>query len=245
MRGFRHWKQRLLRMSATALALPIAAGMIGVGVASAAPVGPVHMAPHGGYQVLMVPSSMGLIKVQVQWAKRGGGAALYLLDGMMARNDWNAWSHTSADGQGGNAMPEFANDNISLIMPVGGESSFYTDWYSPSNFNGQQVTYKWETFLSQELPNYLARYGVSPTDDGIVGLSMGGSAALAMAAYHRNQFRFAATFSGLMSPLAVQAIVKPFRFSWENFGACALASPSKWCVPYPRTNPSLEPEHQY
>ena len=199
MLGLRHWKQRLLRMSATALALPIAAGMIGVGVASAAPEGPVHMTPHGGYQVLMVPSSMGLIKVQVQWAKRGGAAALYLLDGMMARNDWNAWSHTSADGQGGNAMPEFVNDNINLVMPVGGESSFYTDWYAPSNFNGQQVTYKWETFLTQELPTYLTRFGVSPVDDGIVGLSMGGSGALAMAAYHPNQFKFTASLSGAIN----------------------------------------------
>jgi diacylglycerol O-acyltransferase / trehalose O-mycolyltransferase len=198
MRGFRNWKQRLLRAGATALAVPVAAGMVGVGVAAAAP-GPVHMTPQGGYQELMVPSTMGPIKVQVQWARRGGGAALYLLDGMMARNDWNAWSHTSADGQGGNARPEFANDNVTLVMPVGGESSFYTDWYSPSNFNGQQVTYKWETFLTQELPAYLARYGVSPSDDGIVGLSMGGSAALAMAAYHHNQFKFAATFSGAIN----------------------------------------------
>ena len=149
--------------------------------------------------MLLVPSTMGPIKVQVQWARRGGGAALYLLDGMMARNDWNAWSHTVADGQGGNAMPIFGNDNITLVMPVGGESSFYTDWYGPSNFNGQQVTYKWETFLTRELPAYLANYGVNPSDNGIVGLSMGGSAALAMAAYHHNQFKFAATFSGAIN----------------------------------------------
>ena len=37
-------------------------------------------------------------------------------------------------------------------MPVGGQSSFYTDWYSPSSFNNQPYTYKWETFLTQELP---------------------------------------------------------------------------------------------
>jgi diacylglycerol O-acyltransferase/trehalose O-mycolyltransferase len=179
--------------------MPLAAGVFGVTAAATAAPAPVHMAPHGGYQELLVPSSMGPIKVQVQWARRGGGAALYLLDGMQARNDWNAWSHPVADGQGGNAMPQFANDNVTLVMPVGGESSFYTDWYAPSNFNGQQVTYKWETFLTSELPAFLARYGVDPTDNGIVGLSMAGSAALAMAAYHRNQFRFAATFSGAIN----------------------------------------------
>ncbi|GAA3160103.1 alpha/beta hydrolase family protein [Rhodococcus baikonurensis] len=128
---------------------------------------------------------MGNIKVQVQWAARGGNAALYLLDGLRARNDANAWSFET------NAMDQYKNDNITLVMPVGGESSFYSDWYAPSNFNGQQITYKWET-LTQELPNFLANYGVSPTNNAVLGLSMGGSAALTLAAYHRDQFKFAA-----------------------------------------------------
>jgi len=193
MRGFRTWKQRLLGISAAALVLPTAAGVACAAVAAAAPV---HQAPAGGYKELLVPSSMGPIKVQVQFAKNGGGAALYLLDGMRARDDWNAWSQ-SFDQGGGNARAEFANDNINLVMPVGGVSSWYTDWYSPSNFNGQQVTYKWETFLTKELPTYLAKYGVSPVDDGIVGLSMSGSSALTLAAYHRDQFKFASCMSGM------------------------------------------------
>ena len=44
------------------------------------------------------------------------------------------------------------NSGISVVMPVGGQSSFYTDWYSPSSFNKQTYTYKWETFLTSELP---------------------------------------------------------------------------------------------
>src|SRR3546814_16832032 len=66
-------------------------------------------------------------------------------------------------------------------MPVGGESSFYTDWYAPSNFNAQPITYRWETFLTRELPDFLAGYGVSPTNNAIIVLSMGGSAALNLA----------------------------------------------------------------
>src|SRR3546814_2109727 len=84
-------------------------------------------------------------------------------------------------------------------MPVGGESSFYSDWYAPSNFNGQQITYKWETFLTEELPNFLANYGVSPTNNAVLGLSMGGSAALTLAAYHRDQFKFAGSLSGYLN----------------------------------------------
>lgn len=136
---------------------------------------------------------MGNIKVQVQWAARGGNAALYLLDGLRARNDANAWSFET------NAMDQYRNDNITLVMPVGGESSFYSDWYAPSNFNGQQITYKWETFLTEELPNFLANYGVSPTNNAVLGLSMGGSAALTLAAYHRDQFKFAGSLSGYLN----------------------------------------------
>ncbi|NUS45345.1 MAG: esterase family protein [Mycobacteriaceae bacterium] len=185
--------KRIVTALAAALVVPVAAGVAGGAVAGAAPAAPVRQTPPGGYQELLVPSTMGPIKVQVQWAKRGGNAAMILLDGMRARNDWNAWSHDT------NALQQFANDNVTLVLPVGGQSSLYTDWYSSSNFNGQKVTYKWETFLTKELPKFLAGFGVSPNNYGVAGLSMAGSSALAMAAYHRDQFKFAASFSGALN----------------------------------------------
>ncbi|WP_083873830.1 alpha/beta hydrolase [Nocardia paucivorans] len=190
----RGWRNRILAIGAAALALPVAAGFAAPTAAVAAPAhAPVLRAPAGGYEELMVPSGMGPIKVQVQWASRGGDAALYLLDGMRARDDRNAWSFET------NALEMFRNDNISLVMPVGGQSSFYADWYAPSNTNGQKFTYKWETFLTKELPAFLANYGVSPTNNAVAGLSMGGSAALTLAAYHRDQFKSAASYSGYLN----------------------------------------------
>ncbi|MFD1812082.1 alpha/beta hydrolase [Rhodococcus gannanensis] len=188
---FENLKRRLLGLSAAALVLPVAAGIAGTAVAGAAPAA--HRAPSGGYEEVSVPSSMGPIKVQIQWAKRGGGAALYLLDGMRARDDKNGWSFET------NAFEQYANDNVTLVMPVGGESSFYSDWIASSNFNGQDITYKWETFLTEELPDYLATRGVSRTNNGVIGLSMGGSAALTLAAYHRDQFKFAGSLSGYLN----------------------------------------------
>jgi diacylglycerol O-acyltransferase/trehalose O-mycolyltransferase len=89
-------------------------------------------------------------------------------------------------------------------MPVGGQSSFYTDWYSPSSFNSQSYTYKWETFLTRELPAWLAsQKQVSQTGNGVVGLSMSGGPALILSAYHPAQFRFAASLSGFLNPSAV------------------------------------------
>jgi diacylglycerol O-acyltransferase/trehalose O-mycolyltransferase len=57
-------------------------------------------------------------------------------------------------------------------MPVGGKSSFYSDWYQPAVGNGQTYTCKWKTFLTKELPAWLA-----PNGNAAVGLSMGPIAA--------------------------------------------------------------------
>ncbi|MFD4431310.1 alpha/beta hydrolase [Nocardia sp. NPDC058497] len=72
--------------------------------------------------------------------------------------------------------------------------------FRPSSTNQQATTYKWETFLTRELPDFLAGYGVSRTNNAIVGVSMGGNAALTLAAHHRDQFRFAGSFSGFLNP---------------------------------------------
>lgn len=81
--------------------------------------------------------------------KRPGGAAaptsgsspkaVYLLDGLRAQDDYSGWDINTT------AFDWFHDSGISVVMPVGGQSSFYTDWYSPSSFNSQTYTYKWET----------------------------------------------------------------------------------------------------
>ena len=83
-------------------------------------------------------------------------------------------------------------------MPVGGQSSFYTDWYSPSSFNNQTYTYKWETFLTQELPGVaghqqagLARRATASSD-----CRCRAAPALILSAYHPAQFSYAASLSG-------------------------------------------------
>ena len=124
--------------------------------------------------------------------------AVYLLDGMRARDDYNGWDIETQ------AFEWFDNSGVAVVMPVGGQSSFYTDWYSPSSFNKQGYTYKWETFLTQELPTWLAaNKQVSMTGNGVVGLSMSGGSALILSAYHPGQFRYAASLSGFLNPSAL------------------------------------------
>jgi diacylglycerol O-acyltransferase/trehalose O-mycolyltransferase len=129
--------------------------------------------------------------------KAAPGKAVYLLDGLRAQDDYSGWDINTA------AFDWFNNSGVAVVMPVGGQSSFYSDWYSPSNFNKQAYTYKWETFLTGELPQFLAATKqVSPTGNAVVGLSMSGGAALILSAYHPRQFRYAASLSGFLTPSA-------------------------------------------
>ena len=119
---------------------------------------------------------------------------LYLLDSMEAGDDFNGWDINTA------AFDLYKDSGISVVMPVGGKSSFYSDWYAPAAGNGGTFTYKWETFLTQELPAYLAtNRGVPTTGNAIVGFSMGGSSALVLAAYHPQQFIYAGSLSGFLN----------------------------------------------
>ncbi len=179
----------------------------------------------------MVPSSMGPVKVQAQWAKNGGSAAIYLLDGLRALDDRNAWSFET------NAGEMFANDNVNLIMPVGGQSSWYADWVKASNTNGQKYTYKWETFLTDELPRFLEGYGVSRTNNAAVGLSMSAPAALRMAALHRDQFKHASAFSGPLNWGApgMREAMRAMMLSAGRYNVDSMAAP--WSPQWLRMDP--------
>ncbi|MBU3060219.1 esterase family protein [Nocardia sp. NEAU-G5] len=228
------WRARLLAAGAAALALPLAAVVTVPTIATAAPVAhPVRQTPPGGYQDLMVPSSMGPIKVQVQWARHGGNAALLLLDGLRARDDRNAWSFET------NAQQMFGNDNVTLVMPVGGQSSWYADWQGPSNTNGQKFTYMWETFLTKELPNFLANYGVSHSNWAVAGLSMSGPASLRLAAFHRDQFKYAASFSGPLNWNApgMREAIRVMMLDAGRYNVDSMAMP--WSPQWLRSDPMV------
>ena len=144
-------------------------------------------------ETLMVPSAAMGRDIPVKF--QGGGArAVYLLDGIRARDDDSGWNIETA------AFENYYDSGLSVVMPVGGMSSFYTDWQSPAVGNGQTYNYQWETFLTSELPAYLAaNKDVSTSGNAVVGLSMSGSSALTLAAYHPDQFRYAGSLSGFLN----------------------------------------------
>lgn len=167
--------------------LPLAFVLVGGGTAVAHPYD--RLREHW----VAAPGGVGHIKVRIWLANNGSNKAVYLLDGLRATDDVSGWEHET------NAA-WLSDHGINVVEPVGGKSSFYADWYAPSNFNNQPYTYKWESFLTQNLPNFLANtYGISRTQNAVVGLSMGGNAALILSAYHRDQFAFAGSMSGYLN----------------------------------------------
>ncbi|MFI6870936.1 alpha/beta hydrolase [Nocardia sp. NPDC050406] len=161
---------------------------------------------------------MGPIKSRVFRAADGNtNRVVYALDGMRAPETLNGWEIET------NVAQVLTANNINVVMPVGGQSSFYADWNAPSDFfgvppgsagsatgsgvtemfmagPGKSYRYEWETFLTNQLRWALRdRLGFNPYRNGVFGLSMGGSAALVYANYHPDQFSFAGSFSGYLN----------------------------------------------
>jgi S-formylglutathione hydrolase FrmB len=94
----------------------------------------------------------------------------------------------------GNAANAIGGKGISVVAPAGGAYSMYTDWE-------QDGSKQWDTFLSNELPNWLAaNKGLAPGGHGTVGVSQGGYAAAALATFHPDRFRYAGSLSGFLTP---------------------------------------------
>jgi len=118
----------------------------------------------------------------------GGPHAVYLLDAFNAGDTVSNWVGP------GNAMNTLAGKGISAVAPAGGAYSFYTDWE-------QDGSKQWETFLSSELPDWLsANKGLAPGGHAIVGAAQGGTAAITLAEFHPDRFRYAGSMSGFLYP---------------------------------------------
>jgi diacylglycerol O-acyltransferase/trehalose O-mycolyltransferase len=182
--------RRLTIAAAVAAVLP---GLVGV-VGNTAPAG-AFSRPGLPVEYLMVPSAGMGRDIKVQFQSGGPNApGVYLLDGLRAQDDFNGWDINTA------AFEWYVDSGLATIMPVGGMSSFYSDWYKPACGKAGCQTYKWETFLTQELPAYLAaNKGVNPNRNAAVGLSMAGSAALTLSIYHPQQFQYAGSLSGFLN----------------------------------------------
>ncbi len=168
----------LLRLLCAAV-LAVAAG--GVAVANGG------TARAAGYESLMVPSASMGRDIPVAFLA-GGPHAVYLLDAFNAAPDVSNWVTA------GNAMNTLGGKGISVVAPASGACSMYTNWEK----DGSK---QWETFLSSELPDWLAaNRGLAPGGHAAVGASQGGYGAMALATFHPDRFGYGGSLSGFLYP---------------------------------------------
>ncbi|CAM3139424.1 alpha/beta hydrolase-fold protein [Prescottella defluvii] len=236
------WRKRALGFAAAALVLPIAAGLTSGGTAVAQSIGTpgapstMQAGAPGTVQrvdwltdrrvaVWVNSPSMGVpIQVQLLLARDWNAKpdakfpAVYMLDGMRARDDENGWTLDT------DAEAFFADKNVNVVLPIGGNSSFYADWLDQNNGHN----YQWETFLTKELPPILEGQWRTTQTRGAVGLSMGGTSAMMLAARNQGFFKFAGSLSGI---LATTTLGMPQAISFAIAEAGGFDSDAMWGNP--------------
>ncbi|MEE3848782.1 alpha/beta hydrolase family protein [Gordonia sp. LSe1-13] len=130
------------------------------------------------------------IKVQLLVPRDSDGPRpfLYMLGGLGEESEENSIWLIKTD-----AEKFFADKNVTVAMPIAGNGSFYTDWQRDDPELGR---YKWETFLTKELPPLLEARFDGNGSRGISGLSMGAGSSLTLAARNQGFYDSVAAFSG-------------------------------------------------
>src|SRR3989442_7162608 len=111
-----HWARRFAVAAIAAAVLPGVVGLAGGSATAGA-----FSRPGLPVEYLQVPSAAMGRDIKIQFQSGGANApALYLLDGMRAQEDYNGWDINTP------AFEWYNQSGIAVVMPVGGQSSFYS-----------------------------------------------------------------------------------------------------------------------
>ena len=154
----------LVVLVATALCV----GLVNAGSANAASFGRFYV---GGCGMPATPVDM--------WTRAGNYKTVIALDGLRATSDMSGWRHETH-------IQRMADSGVNVIQPVGGLASFYSDWEAKSPGNKIAYRYRWTCRLDSIIRALDARgLAVGPKQKyAMMGISMGGNAAMIYGAYH-------------------------------------------------------------
>jgi diacylglycerol O-acyltransferase / trehalose O-mycolyltransferase len=162
------------------------------------------------------PSMGRTIDVQVLTpaVKNGPRPSLYMLSGIGEEDPSNSmWLRK------GGAAEFFRDKNVNVVLPLAGPGSFYADWQKDDPKLGR---YKWETFLTQELPPLIDAEFDGNGRNGIAGLSMGAQSAMMLASRNPSLYSAVAAYSGcfssaeLLGQSSMRGIVTAFGGNADN-----------------------------
>ncbi|MFI6870474.1 alpha/beta hydrolase [Nocardia sp. NPDC050406] len=163
------------------------------------------------------PAMGRTIQVQVLHPADGGARpTYYLLDGLDPGAGQSTWTNAT------DAEPFFRDKNVNVVLPMGGQASYYTDWINDDPKFGR---YKWETFLTRELPPIIDGHFAGNGVNAIGGLSMGGNAAFTLAVRRPDLYQAVAGYSACPDTTIAQGAT---MFSIANRGGNPL---NMWGAP--------------
>ncbi|AZG46756.1 alpha/beta hydrolase [Gordonia insulae] len=117
----------------------------------------------------------------------GARPTLYMLDGAEAHDEESGWYALT------DLATLAAGEKLNVVTPVGDAHSYYTDWRAVDPGVGKK--YMYETFLTKELPPLIDDELGGNGRNAIAGASMGGVAALTLAARAPELYRGVAGYS--------------------------------------------------
>lgn len=211
-----------MRTIAACVALLLAAVLGGTNPAAA---GPVAASAPDGTRVLRTVDGPGRLRtlwvhstaadtdlaVQVLPAARPDAPApvLYLLNGASGGDGGTNWLDQT------DTAAFFADKQVTVVIPVGGAGSYFTDWQRDDPVLGRQ---RWGTFLTRELPPIIDAAFHGTGRNAIAGVSMAGTSVFGLALTAPGLYRAVGAYSACVqtSDVTGRAFVRAVVARWHG-----------------------------
>ncbi|NDK91809.1 esterase family protein [Gordonia desulfuricans] len=164
------------------------------------------------------------------WSRPGNYKTVIALDGLRATSDMSGWRHETR-------IQRMASSGVNVVEPVGGLGSFYTDWESASPGSKIAYRYRWTCRLDAIVRALDARgLAVGPWHKyAVMGISMGGGAAMIYGAYHRARISHVFSMSGyvnISAPTMREAVRLALLDAGVEGGVGPLSADAMWGPPW-------------
>lgn len=129
------------------------------------------------------------IPVRVLPARDPAAAApvLYLLNGITGGGDGGNWFDRT------DLTEFFGSEQVTVVNPIGGAGSYYTDWRADDPVLGRQ---RWTTFLTAELPPLIDATYRGTGANALAGVSMAAASVFQLALAAPGRYRALGSYSG-------------------------------------------------
>lgn len=128
-----------------------------------------------------------VVRPNAATASEGAPASVYMLGGVEGNSADRGWEQTT------DVVEFFSDKNVNLIIPFGGESSYYTDWQREDPELGRN---QWETFMTKELPPIIDSAFETSGKNALIGLSMSTTSVLNLAIAAPGLYEGVGAYSG-------------------------------------------------